>query len=108
MAQFYRHSFSHTTLSPDPAHHHPSRHTTTNTNTTTTKTGYVNFSSTHHDWSDGFRLVRQQKYNKANSGDKFGGVYSRLVAVGGLQNREELWPDALQDFMQVHVVVCVC
>lgn len=61
--------------------------------------GYVNFSSTHHDWSDGFRLVRKEKYG--NMSDGLSGEYKMLVAVGGLQGREHMWPDALKEYLQV-------
>jgi hypothetical protein len=68
-------------------------------------TGYVKFSSTHLDWSDGFRLVRKEKYG--NMSDGLSGEYKMLVAVGGLQGREHMWPDALKEYLQV-CEVCVC
>lgn len=64
--------------------------------------GYVNFSSTHHDWSDGFRLVRKEKYG--NMSDGLSGDYKQLLAVGGLQGKEDMWPDALKEYMQVRLV----
>jgi hypothetical protein len=65
----------------------------------TISAGYVNFSSTHHDWSDGFRLVRKQKYGEESDG--LSGDYNQLLAVGGLQGKEHLWPQILKDYVHV-------
>jgi hypothetical protein len=67
--------------------------------------GYVNFSSTHHDWSDGFRLVRKEKYG---SSDGLSSDYKALLAVGGLHGSEHLWPPILKDYMQVGICVRRC
>lgn len=68
---------------------------------THTTPGYVNFASTHHDWSDGFRLVRKEKYG---SSDGLSSDYKALLAVGGLHGNEHLWPEILKDYMQVCVM----
>ena len=67
--------------------------------------GYVNFSSTHHDWSDGFRLVRKQKYGDESDG--LSGDYKQLLAVGGLQGKEHLWPQILKDYVHVSLGYCI-
>ena len=50
------------------------------------------------DWSDGFRRVRSLKYG---SSDGLSRLYERVIAVGGLQDKAELWPDSLTRFMKV-------
>jgi hypothetical protein len=52
------------------------------------------------DWSDGFRRVRNLKYG---SSDGLSRLYERVIAVGGLQDKQELWPDSLRRFMKVGV-----
>jgi hypothetical protein len=51
------------------------------------------------EWSDGFRAVRSLKYG--GSSDGHSEFYRKLVVVGGLQDKQELWPKELQQFMQV-------
>jgi hypothetical protein len=46
-------------------------------------------------------VVRQQKYTgDANS---FGSQVEKLIAVGGLRDKRDLWPDSLAQLMQVRV-----
>lgn len=61
--------------------------------------GYVSFNSSPHDWSDGFRLVRKQKYENT---DQLVGRYGQVVAVGGLRDKKHLWPQILLDYDQAH------
>lgn len=63
-----------------------------------TPTGVVSFSNSAQDWSDGFRLVRQSKYG---SNEGLSSRYKSVVAVGGLIDKKQLWPQALTDFLEV-------
>lgn len=51
------------------------------------------------EWSDGFRTVRSLKYG--GSSDGYSELYRKLVVVGGLSDKQELWPAELKQYMQV-------
>jgi hypothetical protein len=51
------------------------------------------------EWSDGFRTVRSLKYG--GSSDGYSELYRKVVVVGGLQDKQELWPQELQQYMKV-------
>jgi hypothetical protein len=44
--------------------------------------------------------VRSLKYS--GSSDGYSELYRKLVVVGGLQDKQELWPQELKQYMQVH------
>uniref|UniRef100_A0A383VWM1 Negative elongation factor B n=1 Tax=Tetradesmus obliquus TaxID=3088 RepID=A0A383VWM1_TETOB len=50
------------------------------------------------EWSDGFRTVRSLKYG--GSSDGYSELYRKLVVVGGLSDKQELWPAELKQYMQ--------
>jgi hypothetical protein len=61
--------------------------------------GYISMGGAASEWSDGFRTVRSLKYS--GSSDGFSELYRKIVVVGGIQDKQHLWPQELRNFMQV-------
>jgi hypothetical protein len=57
------------------------------------------------EWSDGFRTVRSLKYG--GSSDGYSELYRKVVVVGGLQDKQDMWPQELKQYMQVGATVAV-
>eukprot|EP00879_Flechtneria_rotunda_P012550 GHRR01013104.1.p1 GENE.GHRR01013104.1~~GHRR01013104.1.p1 ORF type:complete len:292 (+),score=117.12 GHRR01013104.1:115-876(+) len=61
--------------------------------------GYISTGGAASEWSDGFRTVRSLKYG--GSSDGYSELYRKVVVVGGLQDKQDIWPKALTNYMQV-------
>lgn len=68
--------------------------------------GYISMGGAASEWSDGFRTVRSLKYG--GSSDGYSELYHKLVAVGSLKAHQDVWPQALKQFMQVGGTVLGC